>query len=294
MLEQLLRLMRQIAPAGDLILPAAAVLARPVRDGPQRLTELATYEGVSHPWMTQLVTRLERDRLARRMSGNDDRRVVLVEVTGAGRRLVEGRRAQRADVLRHLLGRLDGDDGPPSAARYPLARQAELVPTALSTRRRLARSRPARSAETTSDRTARRPGKPVPAAPRGTYGSPRIALELRAAGLGGFGEYRGRADGRAGAGRQGGAPTARRDPPGSRSAAADLVNRNFTADRPNAVWVGDVSQIRTGRGPLLLASVLDLFSRLRDERLPRRRADRRVVADGRRQPGRRRRPGDLP
>jgi putative transposase len=45
----------------------------------------------------------------------------------------------------------------------------------------------------------------------------------------------------------------------------DLLRRNFTADRPNARWVGDMTEIPTGpdgRGPkLYLATVIDLFSR---------------------------------
>jgi transposase InsO family protein len=45
----------------------------------------------------------------------------------------------------------------------------------------------------------------------------------------------------------------------------DLVKRNFTAERPNAKWVGDMTEIPTGpdgRGPkLYLATVIDLYSR---------------------------------
>jgi transposase InsO family protein len=45
----------------------------------------------------------------------------------------------------------------------------------------------------------------------------------------------------------------------------DLVKRNFTATRPNAKWVGDMTEVPTGpdgRGPkLYLATVIDLFSR---------------------------------
>src|SRR4051794_32538672 len=45
----------------------------------------------------------------------------------------------------------------------------------------------------------------------------------------------------------------------------DLVKRDFTADRPNAKWVGDMTEIPTGpgdRGPkLYLATVIDLYSR---------------------------------
>jgi putative transposase len=43
--------------------------------------------------------------------------------------------------------------------------------------------------------------------------------------------------------------------------APDLVDRNFTADAPNRLWVADISRIPTGEGPLWLASVRDAFSR---------------------------------
>jgi putative transposase len=45
----------------------------------------------------------------------------------------------------------------------------------------------------------------------------------------------------------------------------DLLKRNFTAEAPNAKWVGDMTEIPTGpdgRGPkLYLATVIDLYSR---------------------------------
>jgi putative transposase len=43
--------------------------------------------------------------------------------------------------------------------------------------------------------------------------------------------------------------------------APDLVDRNFTAEAPNRLWVADISRIATGEGPLWLASVRDAFSR---------------------------------
>jgi putative transposase len=43
--------------------------------------------------------------------------------------------------------------------------------------------------------------------------------------------------------------------------APDLVDRNFTAEAPNRLWVADISRIPTGEGPLWLASVRDAFSR---------------------------------
>lgn len=44
--------------------------------------------------------------------------------------------------------------------------------------------------------------------------------------------------------------------------APDLVERNFNADRPDALWVADVTYIATAEGFLYLAVVLDVFSRL--------------------------------
>src|SRR5207302_719636 len=43
--------------------------------------------------------------------------------------------------------------------------------------------------------------------------------------------------------------------------AANLLDRNFTADRPNQVWLADITYVPTGEGWLYLAVVLDLFTR---------------------------------
>jgi transposase InsO family protein len=44
--------------------------------------------------------------------------------------------------------------------------------------------------------------------------------------------------------------------------APDLVERNFAANRPNALWLADVTYVATAEGFLYLAVVLDVFSRL--------------------------------
>jgi putative transposase len=44
--------------------------------------------------------------------------------------------------------------------------------------------------------------------------------------------------------------------------APDLVDRNFVADRPDSLWVADVTYVPTEEGFLYLAIVLDVFSRL--------------------------------
>ena len=43
--------------------------------------------------------------------------------------------------------------------------------------------------------------------------------------------------------------------------APDLVDRNFAADRPNQLWVADITYVPTAAGFLYLAVVLDAFSR---------------------------------
>lgn len=95
----------------------------------------------------------------------------------------------------------------------------------------------------------------------GTYGSPRVALDLRAEG------WRVSVNTVAQVMAEKGlvARVKRRrhslTKPGRRVAARDHVRRQFTAVAPNLLWCGDLTEIVTDEGKLYLASVLDLFSR---------------------------------
>lgn len=99
------------------------------------------------------------------------------------------------------------------------------------------------------------------AASGGTYGSPRVADELRAACW--------RVSVNTVAARMvelglAGRPAKKRRSltrQGKRPAASDLVRRKFTAVAPDVLWCGDVTQIDTDEGPFYLAMVEDLFSR---------------------------------
>ena len=95
----------------------------------------------------------------------------------------------------------------------------------------------------------------------GTYGSPRVTLELRAAGwrVGENTVARRMAE----LGLAGRAPKRRRSltRAGKRPTAPDRVRRQFTAVAPNLLWCGDLTVIETDEGKLYLATVLDLFSR---------------------------------
>jgi putative transposase len=100
------------------------------------------------------------------------------------------------------------------------------------------------------------------AAHRGTYGSPRIAADLRAAGwrisentvaqlMRELGLAARRRRNRNQTTRQG----------RGRWRAPDLIGRDFGTDRLNRKWYGDGTQIPTEQGKLYLDSVLDMGSR---------------------------------
>ena len=99
---------------------------------------------------------------------------------------------------------------------------------------------------------------------RGTYGAPRIHAELKLGyGIGCskkrvarlmqeanlIGIHRRRLKG-----------CTRRDP--ARPSYPDLVERSFTALKPNQLWVADITQHYTSGGWLYLAVIIDLFSRI--------------------------------
>lgn len=102
----------------------------------------------------------------------------------------------------------------------------------------------------------------IHAASRGTYGAPRIQAELSAEGRR-VGRKRVarlmRAAGLAGVSRRKGIRTTRRDD--RTRPAPDLVERQFSADRPDRLWVADITYVPTRAGFLYLAVVLDAFSR---------------------------------
>ncbi len=97
---------------------------------------------------------------------------------------------------------------------------------------------------------------------RGTYGAPRIHAELQEEGLLVACKHVARlmqADGLQGVSRRKApATTIRRD---KDRPAPDLVERNFTAQAPNRLWVAEITYIATAVGFLYLAVVLDAFSR---------------------------------
>ncbi|MEU6135774.1 MarR family transcriptional regulator [Nocardioides sp. NPDC047086] len=118
-LEKVVRLVREVSTAGDISPTAATVLGVLARTGTQRVTDLARIAGVSQPAMTQLVNRLTQQELLARVADDADRRAVLVEITDAGREVLETRRGQRAGVLDAALARVSAEDRAAIAAALP-------------------------------------------------------------------------------------------------------------------------------------------------------------------------------
>jgi putative transposase len=99
-------------------------------------------------------------------------------------------------------------------------------------------------------------------ASRGTYGTPRIHRDLRAAGVR-VGRKRVarllKQAGLRGVSRRKWVQTTVRSEHGR--PAPDLVQRQFAATAPNQLWVADITYIPTWAGTLYLAVVLDVWSR---------------------------------
>ncbi|WP_372337724.1 MarR family winged helix-turn-helix transcriptional regulator [Streptomyces sp. MK5] len=101
---------RAVTDRRDMSFTTASTLARLEREGTARLTALAAAEGVAQPSMTQLVQRLERRGLVRRVDDPADGRVTLVAVTDAGRELLAERRRLRDSRLADLLAALPAEE----------------------------------------------------------------------------------------------------------------------------------------------------------------------------------------
>jgi DNA-binding MarR family transcriptional regulator len=128
-------MMRHMRAPGGLSLTAAATLGSLQLRGPQRITALATAQGVAQPSMTQLLRRLEDAGLVTRVPDPGDGRVVLVELTAAGEETLRKRRATRLAHLDKALETLTEQE------RATLRRAAE---EALPVTRKLAQSLAAR------------------------------------------------------------------------------------------------------------------------------------------------------
>jgi DNA-binding MarR family transcriptional regulator len=96
----------ELRSAGELPAPAHFGLLSILSQRPRMLTELATLQGVSLPTMSSSISAMVERGWVRRAAPEDDRRIVMVEVTSAGRaaldRVARAAEAHLADVLAPL------------------------------------------------------------------------------------------------------------------------------------------------------------------------------------------------
>jgi DNA-binding MarR family transcriptional regulator len=92
---------------GELPQGQTSALATIVQLGPMTLGDVAARERIAPPSVTKAIEHLVSKGLVARRVDPNDRRVVLVEATPDGRRLLDANRARRNEWLAHQLEQLD-------------------------------------------------------------------------------------------------------------------------------------------------------------------------------------------
>ncbi|WP_198320460.1 MarR family winged helix-turn-helix transcriptional regulator [Actinosynnema pretiosum] len=98
----------QICAEHDLT-PTQATLLCAIRNEPRRMTYLAASLGMTKNALSQLVDRTERRGLVSRVGSEEDRRVILLGVTAAGKVLAEAVFAETVTRLPEVAENLDAD-----------------------------------------------------------------------------------------------------------------------------------------------------------------------------------------
>jgi len=130
----LLRRLRRHDEAMGLTPARASALSILVFGGPVTLGSLARAEQVSAPTITRLIVGMERDNLVRREPDPRDGRVVWLQATAKGTRLLHEGRQRRVAALADDLNRLSDDD------RTTLAAAADILERMLASDGRTAAS----------------------------------------------------------------------------------------------------------------------------------------------------------
>ena len=101
---------RSVAAAPvPLTVPQHRLLVLVASDGGRRVGALADDLGVNQSNASRLVDRLERQGLVRRVRDVEDGRAATVDLTGAGRRVMEAVNRHRLAALRPVLEQMDPD-----------------------------------------------------------------------------------------------------------------------------------------------------------------------------------------
>lgn len=116
-----LRRVRRVDPGSGVTAARLSALSVVVHAGPLPVGELAEREQVSAPTMSRMLNGMEENDLVKRRASSDDGRVVLVETTARGRRVLERARERRVEELAGALAELS------KAERAAVARAVEVL-----------------------------------------------------------------------------------------------------------------------------------------------------------------------
>jgi DNA-binding MarR family transcriptional regulator len=114
------RRLRPTAAAGALTTTEVDILVAAERQGPIRLSDLASFAGLNPTMLSRLIPKLETAGLLRRLRDEGDRRVCRVAATPKGRRLLDRIRSERNDALSRRLGELDPSERATLALALPV------------------------------------------------------------------------------------------------------------------------------------------------------------------------------
>jgi DNA-binding MarR family transcriptional regulator len=114
------RRLRPTAAAGSLTTTEVDVLVAAEKQGPVRLSDLASFAGLNPTMLSRLIPRLEEAGLIRRQADEVDRRVCRVIATYKGSRLLERIRSERNDALSKRLRALDETERAALAVALPV------------------------------------------------------------------------------------------------------------------------------------------------------------------------------
>lgn len=117
---RLVRRTRQEAVGGEATPSMTSALTAVVALGEPTLGELAAAERVTAPTATKIVARLEDAGLVAREQDAEDRRVVRVRLTAAGRRFVERTRARAGAYMARRLQTLSEEERAVLAEAVPV------------------------------------------------------------------------------------------------------------------------------------------------------------------------------
>jgi DNA-binding MarR family transcriptional regulator len=108
--QRLQELLRRELLSAECTITQARALATLKREGPKRLTDLATLQHVSQPSMSMLVARMESRGLVQRQAEPNLPRTTRIAITPTGRALLDDLVARRAYVIRWRLEQLSDSE----------------------------------------------------------------------------------------------------------------------------------------------------------------------------------------